>query len=176
MANTSPNSPSNNFMWLVKDDIELISEAPSRRPSSYCSEDVSVTSESFITLPPSGNITPLTPTESARVTTPVVFSGGASPKIRYEIEKASPERARSFALRMYESMKKHGLREEAEKAVGREEIKEEGGEGVGRKSEELLGMEYLLRDGFVSYLRDMAKITPPIPQQVKILVLITIKQ
>ncbi|XP_021692482.2 ABC transporter G family member 37 [Hevea brasiliensis] len=161
MANTSSNSPPNNFMWLVRDDIELTSEAPSRRPS-FCSEDISVTSESVITLP-AGNITPMTPLTPTAM--PTVFSGGASAEIRYEIEKASPERARNFALRMYESMKKHGLREEAEKAIGREEIKEEGGE-VGRKSEELLGMEYLLKDGFVSYLRDMAKITPPIPQQV----------
>jgi hypothetical protein len=72
---------------------------------------------------------------------------------------------------MYESMKRHGLREEAGKVVGKEEneieeIKEGGVDRVRRKSEDLMGMDYLLRDGFVSYLRDMAKITPPIPQQV----------
>ncbi|WCJ26876.1 ABC transporter G family member 36 [Euphorbia peplus] len=95
-----------------------------------------------------------------------VFSGGASPEIRYKIENASAETARNVALRMYESMKRHGLREEASKAMGDKDS--DGMEMLedGRKTEELLGMEYLLRDGFVSYLRDMAKITPPIPQQV----------
>ena len=72
---------------------------------------------------------------------------------------------------MYKSLKKHGLQVEAGKAVEIEsseieEIKEEEVDGIDKKSEELLGMEYMLRDGFVSYLRDMARITPPIPQQV----------
>ncbi|KAF8043114.1 hypothetical protein BT93_A1456 [Corymbia citriodora subsp. variegata] len=110
-------------------------------------------------------MTPVTP-RTAR------FSGGSSPDVQRKIESASLETARHVALRMYESLKRHGLRSEARRAFAREvegdveEIKNEVDEDVRRKSEELLGMEYLLKDGFVSYLRDMTKITPPIPQQV----------
>jgi hypothetical protein len=136
------------------------------RPSSVGSNHISVVGDSVITLPTQGTVTPAT----TRANTPV-FSGGASPEIRRKIANASPETARHVALRMYESMKRHGLREEARKVVGKEEneieeIKEGGVDRVRRKSEDLMGMDYLLRDGFVSYLRDMAKITPPIPQQV----------
>lgn len=102
------------------------------------------------------------------------ISAGTSPQVRQKIEKASPKTARDVALRMYESMKRHGLREEAGKALFEiEEMEEEDEDENGvtmkkKKSEELLGMDYLLKDGFVSYLRDMARITPPIPQQVNI--------
>lgn len=103
---------------------------------------------------------------------------GTSPQVREKIEKASPKTARNVALRMYESMKRHGLREEAGKALFEiEEMEEEKDDESGvmmrkknkeeeKNSEELLGMDYLMKDGFVSYLRDMARITPPIPQQV----------
>ena len=104
------------------------------------------------------------------------LSGGgeASPEVRCKIENASPETARHVALRMYESMKRHGLTGEASEALRRDgggggmtEEKMVEGEGeVRKKSEELMGMDYLLKDGFVSYLRDVARITPPIPQQV----------
>ncbi|KAL6324023.1 hypothetical protein AAG906_006294 [Vitis piasezkii] len=104
------------------------------------------------------------------------LSGGGevSPEVRCRIENASPETARHVALRMYESMKRHGLTGEASEALRRdgggggmmEEIMVEGEGEVRKKSEELMGMDYLLKDGFVSYLRDVARITPPIPQQV----------
>lgn len=95
-----------------------------------------------------------------------------TPDIRQRIETASPGTAKVIALEMYESMKKHGLRDEIGKVFqqNRPEHQECDAEDAsnqsGKKSEELLGMDYLLRDGFVSYLRDVAKITPPIPQQV----------
>ncbi|KAJ0078484.1 hypothetical protein Patl1_23940 [Pistacia atlantica] len=97
------------------------------------------------------------------------ISVGTSPQVRQQIEKASPKTARDVALRMYQSMKRHGLREEAAKALFEIEEMEEQEDENGvimkkKKSEELLGMDYLLKDGFVSYLRDMARITPPIPQ------------
>lgn len=191
MTNQLNSHPS--FMWWARDDAKF-SEPPSRTPSlvgiecipptrrpspvgsehvpattrqsSVDSEHISVVGDSVITLPTQGTVTPAT----TRANTPV-FSGGASPEIRRKIANASPETARHVALRMYESMKRHGLREEAGKVVGKEEneieeIKEGGVDRVRRKSEDLMGMDYLLRDGFVSYLRDMAKITPPIPQQV----------
>ncbi|GLT57098.1 hypothetical protein SLA2020_300950 [Shorea laevis] len=100
-----------------------------------------------------------------------VFLPGSSPEDRARIGNASPETARHVALRMYESMKRHGLGEEAGKVFNDEieEVKGVGegeGDGVGKKSKELLGMEYLLKEGFVNYLHDMAKITPPILRQV----------
>ena len=75
-------------------------------------------------------------------------------------------------MRLYESMKRRGLREEAREAIKREEQGGDGGKVEGeeedddeekKKREELMGMEFLMKDGFVSYLRDMARITPPIP-------------
>lgn len=92
--------------------------------------------------------------------------------IRQRIETASPGTAKVIALEMYERMKKHGLRDEIGKAFLQNrpeyhEYEEDVSNQSRRKSEELLGMDYLLRDGFVSYLRDVVKITPPIPQQVR---------
>ncbi|CAI0552006.1 unnamed protein product [Linum tenue] len=152
------------FMWWARDDIEL-TEPNSTRPS-FMSEDISVVSDTvMITLPTGGTTTPLTPT-TTNGPPMTLFSGGASPDIRHKIENASPTTARHVAMRMYQSMKKHGLREEATRVVAQDD--EEYSTELGRKSEsqELLGMEYMLRDGFVNYLRDMVKITPPIPQQV----------
>ncbi|CAL1407763.1 unnamed protein product [Linum trigynum] len=152
------------FMWWARDDVEL-TEPNSTRPS-FMSEDISVVSDTvMITLPTGGTTTPLTPT-TTNGPPMMLFSGGASPDIRHKIENASPTTARHVAMRMYQSMKKHGLREEATRVVAQDE--EEYSTELGRKSEsqELLGMEYMLRDGFVNYLRDMVKITPPIPQQV----------
>ncbi|CAI0551897.1 unnamed protein product [Linum tenue] len=152
------------FMWWARDDVEL-TEPNSTRPS-FMSEDISVVSDTvMITLPTGGTTTPLTPT-TTNGPPMTLFSGGASPDIRHKIENASPTTARHVAMRMYQSMKKHGLREEATRVVAQDD--EEYSTELGRKSEsqELLGMEYMLRDGFVNYLRDMVKITPPIPQQV----------
>jgi hypothetical protein len=59
------------------------------------------------------------------------------------------------ALTMHESMKRNGLRKEAGKIICKEEneIKEIKEEGVDQVNyEEVLRMDYLLRDGFVGYL------------------------
>ena len=64
----------------------------------------------------------------------------------------------SLGMDMHESMKRNGLRKEAGKITCEEEneIKEMKGEGVDQVNhEEVLRMDYLLRDGFVGYLRDM---------------------
>ncbi|KAL0006406.1 hypothetical protein SO802_013967 [Lithocarpus litseifolius] len=152
----------------VHDDIEL-SNMQSPGPSSVYSES-STKNDTMITLPITGTVTPMTPgTPTIGAKIPEI-SDGLSPIIQYKIENTSPKTARHVARRMYKSLKRH-LQVEAGKAVeiestGIEEIKEEEVDGVDKKSEELLGMEYMLRDGFVSYLPDMARITPPIPQQV----------
>ncbi len=150
-------SSSSDFVCWVLDDIEL-TNMQSPGPSSVYSE-YSTKSDMVVTM---------TPTIRAKMPE---ISSGLSPKIQYKIDNASPEAARHVALRMYNSLKRHGLQVEAGKAFEREgteieEMKEDEVDWVRKKSEELLGMEYMLRDGFVSYLRDMAKITPPIPQQV----------
>ncbi|KAF9618325.1 hypothetical protein IFM89_000960 [Coptis chinensis] len=70
---------------------------------------------------------------------------------------------------MYDSLKKHGLRNEVVMTLGGDAIEAEELKevelGGSKKVEELMGMEYLLKDGFVSYLRDVVRITTPIPQQ-----------
>ncbi|CDP15212.1 unnamed protein product [Coffea canephora] len=91
-----------------------------------------------------------------------IYPGSSTPDIRQTIQNASPGTAKSIAFNMYQSLKQHGLRDE----IGRAFTRDRSAEEDSRRSEELLGMEYILRDGFVSYLRDVAKITPPIPQQV----------
>lgn len=145
--------------WWAQEDINL-AETESRRMSFLSNNTVK--SDSVVTLPVTGNATPMTPL------TPM--PGWSSPELRTKIQNASPDTARQFALRMYDSLKRHGLRREVERVLAREdgqieEIKD-GEDATGKENDELLGMEYLLKDGFVSYLRDMAKITPPIPQQV----------
>ncbi|XAR52732.1 Sulfate-transporting ATPase [Bertholletia excelsa] len=135
--------------WRQEED-RLVSETYSPRPSSV--GGYSAFSDSVITLPDHSS--------SSR------FAGGSTPELRKKIA----------TLRMFESLRRHGLGEEAgrafvtrkEESEGIEEIKEgENGKGNGNRKngEDLMGMEYLLKDGFVSYLRDVAKITPPIPQQ-----------
>jgi len=41
-----------------------------------------------------------------------------------------------------------------------------GGGGAAADERELTGMACLLKDGFIGYLRELAKITPPVPKQV----------
>ncbi|KAK3016996.1 hypothetical protein RJ639_006562 [Escallonia herrerae] len=148
---------------VAGDDIP-IAETYSPRPSSI--SGYSVLSDSVITLP----ITTRGDEEMPPKIPPM--SGGSTPEVRHKLENASPETARYIALRMYHSLKRHGLKDEVGKAFTREgpEIEEvrEGhaGNDIRKKSEELMGMQFLMRDGFVSYLRDVARITPPIPQQV----------
>lgn len=159
------------MMWGQLEDNNANEIEARRLP--FLSEHTARSDASVITLPvprTATTMTPLTPRGVHRGR--ARFSGGSSLEIQRKIENASPETARHAALRMYESLKRHGLRSEAGRAFAREaegdveEIRNEGDEGVRKKAEELMGMEYLLKNGFVSYLRDMAKITPPIPQQV----------
>ncbi|XP_057493189.1 ABC transporter G family member 31-like [Actinidia eriantha] len=154
-------SPSSNTL-CSEDDVSTL-ETHSPRPSSVDLGE----SDSVITLP----VHRARMLHSTRPrTSSVELSGSFTSEVQYRIESASPDTARNVALRMYESLKRHGLREEVGRAFTREIEEVKGGEvndnGVRRKSEDLMGMEYLLKDGFVSYLRDVAKITPPIPQQV----------
>ncbi|KAF8401251.1 hypothetical protein HHK36_012183 [Tetracentron sinense] len=162
MPYSSSGSASERSVWWVGDN-RLFTDAYSPEPSSIDTEYYA-RSESVVSVPARGTETPTTQGKMPG------FSGCPSPEVQYKIESASPETTKYIALRMYESMKRHGLRDEANKAFRREEIEieevKEGEVEVTKKSEELMGMEYLLKDGFVSYLRDMARITPPIPQQV----------
>jgi hypothetical protein len=98
----------------------------------------------------------------------------ASPEARARIGAASPGTARRVAVRLYESLGRHGLRREADRAfrdaVAAADDEDDapadvGGGGVAGR--ELTGMACLLKDGFVGYLRELAKITPPVPKQVR---------
>jgi len=77
---------------------------------------------------------------------------------RYMIENPSLGMDRHVALRMHESIKRNGLRKEAGKIICKEEneIKEIKEEGVDQVNyEEVLRMDYLLRDSFGGYLSDI---------------------
>ncbi|CAD6267446.1 unnamed protein product [Miscanthus lutarioriparius] len=94
----------------------------------------------------------------------------ASPEARARIGAASPGTARRVAVRLYDSLRRHGLRQEANRAF-RDAVVADGdaaadGGGGGATEPELTGMACLLKDGFVGYLRELAKITPPVPKQV----------
>ena len=81
-----------------------------------------------------------------------------------------------MAVRLYESLGRHGLRHEADRAfrdavvaAAEDSPAADGGGGGGAPApveRELTGMACLLKDGFVGYLRELAKITPPVPKQV----------
>ncbi|CAN6338630.1 unnamed protein product [Urochloa humidicola] len=103
--------------------------------------------------------------------------GSETPVTRARIAAASPGTARRVAVRLYESLGRHGLRREADRAFrdaaaaaddgdGVAPAADGGGGGGGFTEPELTGMECLLKDGFVGYLRELAKITPPVPKQV----------
>ncbi|GMP39866.1 hypothetical protein CsSME_00010542 [Camellia sinensis var. sinensis] len=165
--NSIMSSPRSSSRWWPGDQDISMTETYSPRASSVGGYSAATDdTNSVITLPV---------LQAPATTMPArLLAGRSTPEVMRKIESASPETARHVAMRMYESLKRHGLRDEAGRAFRRErddgdiELEEvkEGGE-VRKKSEDLLGMEYLLKDGFVSYLRDVAKITPPIPQQVR---------
>ncbi|CAN6348072.1 unnamed protein product [Urochloa humidicola] len=102
--------------------------------------------------------------------------GSETPATRARIAAASPGTARRVAVRLYESLGRHGLRREAERAfrdAAADDADESAdapaaadGGGGGGAEQELTGMACLLKDGFVGYLRELAKITPPVPKQV----------
>ncbi|CAN6343362.1 unnamed protein product [Urochloa humidicola] len=100
--------------------------------------------------------------------------GSETPATRARIAAASPGTARRVAVRLYESLGRHGLRREAERAF-RDAAADAStdvdapaadGGGGGGAEQELTGMACLLKDGFVGYLKELAKITPPVPKQV----------
>ncbi|KAL6623571.1 hypothetical protein ACP70R_033450 [Stipagrostis hirtigluma subsp. patula] len=141
--------------------------ARSRASSSPPTMSSWTTDDDVAVVPPArGSETPAT-----RARTPGL-SRCASPEARARIGAASPATARRVAVRLYESLGRHGLRHEANQAfrdaaddaTAAEE--RSGGGGGGGGEAELTGMACLLKDGFVSYLREFAKITPPIPKQV----------
>ncbi|XP_058077607.1 ABC transporter G family member 43-like [Magnolia sinica] len=164
MSFRSMNSPSEIVWWIGDQPVFASKHSPTASPNS---SNYSGMNESVIVVPARGTKTPTT-----RAKMPGI-SSCSSPEILSKIENASPDTAKRVAVQLYGRLKSHGLREEARDAVLRED---RGGEGLKgddeekeeerKKIEELLGMEYLLKDGFVSYLRDMVRITPPIPQQV----------
>ncbi|ERN03264.1 ABC transporter G family member 36 isoform X1 [Amborella trichopoda] len=96
----------------------------------------------------------------------------SSHEVGHMINNASTDSLRRVALEWYENFKRNGLAKEAEKALREqfegEELDGEGGDQGGILSEggaHLVGMKYVLKDGFVSYLHEVAQITS-IPQQV----------
>lgn len=80
-----------------------------------------------------------------------------------KIGAASPDTAPRVAVWLYESLDRQGHRREADRAFRDATVAPIEGEGA---KLELLGMECLLKDGLVSYLKDFTKITPAIPKQV----------
>ncbi|XP_077240342.1 pleiotropic drug resistance protein 1-like [Tasmannia lanceolata] len=158
-ANRAPNSPSE-IMWSAGDS-PIFQSTHSPAASSMASSYLGI-SKSVIVIPAQGTETPITRAKMSGV------AGSSSAEIQSKIGNASPETTKRVAVRLYESLKKHGLRLEADEAFRREireEVRVEEDEDRNKKKE-LMGMEFLMKDGFVSYLRDMARITPPIPQQV----------
>ncbi|KAJ0980557.1 hypothetical protein J5N97_008812 [Dioscorea zingiberensis] len=150
--------PSDVVWW--NGDHPVLASAYSSASQSFRMSTSSPADESVIMVPARGTETPNT-----RAKMPGIV-GCTSPEVRLKIGGASPETAKRVAVRLYEGLKKHGLQGEAERAFRSEEkVMEELKEVERRKEEQLMGMEYLLRDGFVSFLRDFAKITPPIPKQ-----------
>lgn len=117
-----------------------------------------------VVVPATGSETPAT-----RARMPGL-SRCASPEARARIGAASPGTARRVAVRLYDSLRRHGLRQEADRAfrdAAADEVPADGGGGGAAADErELTGMACLLKDGFVGYLRELAKITPPVPKQV----------
>lgn len=167
MSSTHRTKSPSEVVWWTGDD-PIFASMHLASTSSICS-GYSAISKSTIIVPTGGSETPMTPARMAGA------SALSSPEIQSKIENGSPKTTRRVAMRLYESMKRRGLREEAREAIKREEQGGDGGKVEGeeedddeekKKREELMGMEYLMKDGFVSYLRDMARITPPIPQQV----------
>ncbi|CAM6087925.1 unnamed protein product [Calypogeia fissa] len=123
-------------------------------------------------VPVSGSETPLTMANQQ--------PWSRTPYLQRKLSKAKPEDVEQVALRMCFLLKERGLAAEAERAFQfsppddganlpaaaatanvRGLTRDEDGD-----EEELVGMDYILKDGIVDYLRDVAKLTPPIPQQV----------
>ncbi|KAL6847372.1 hypothetical protein ACP4OV_023225 [Aristida adscensionis] len=141
------------------------SQSPARSPpaTSWADGDGDGDGDGVVVVVPArGSETPAT-----RARMPGL-SRCASPEARARIGASSPATARRLAVRLYESLGRHGLRREADQAFrdAADAADAEDGPGGGGEGEpELMGMACLLKDGFVSYLREFAKITPPVPKQ-----------
>ncbi|TVU49709.1 hypothetical protein EJB05_01035, partial [Eragrostis curvula] len=130
--------------------------------SDYDDDGGSIGDAVEVVVPVQGSETPAT-----RARMPGL-SRCASPEARARIAAASPGTARRVAVRLYESLGRHGLRREADHAFrdAAEETTAPAPAEEGDGDRELTGMACLLKDGLVSYLREFAKITPPVPKQV----------
>lgn len=110
-----------------------------------------------------GSETPLT-----RAKLPGI-QGSSTPEVQKKLEDADPENVHEVAMRLYKTLKLHGLSSQAERAfrhLNQIHAKADNDHQKERDSEDLVGMEYMLKNGIVSYLRDFARITPPLPRQV----------
>ena len=143
--------------------------ASSRWWSSSSLTDDADDADSVVVVVPAGGYE--TPATRARMPG---LSRCASSEALARIGAASPGTARRLAVRLYESLGRHGLRREAGRAfrdavaAADDEDAQADGEGGGAVAgRELTGMACLLKDGFVGYLRELAKITPPVSKQVR---------
>ncbi|MCO5592667.1 hypothetical protein L7F22_046670 [Adiantum nelumboides] len=111
-------------------------------------------------VPVRGSETPLT-----RAKLPGI-NGSSTPEVRRKLESSDPENVHQVAMRLYKSLKLHGLFSEAEKAFRHiNEAPAKSGH-VDNDSEDLVGMEYMLKNGIVDYLCKFSRISPPLPRQV----------
>ncbi|GLJ34605.1 hypothetical protein SUGI_0695940 [Cryptomeria japonica] len=97
--------------------------------------------------------------------------GCSAAEVRLKIDSTSPENLKDLTMKLYKALEKNGLAQEADKAFrhlknGSKSGSEEQGLEEGLRKEQLLGMDYLMRDGIINYLCNVSRITPPIPQQV----------
>jgi len=138
--------------------------------SSSLTDDADDADSVVVVVPAGGYETPATRSRMPGL------SRCASSEALARIGAASPGTARRVALRLYESLGRHGLRREADRALrdavaagdeGEDAPADGGGGGAAVAGGELTGMACLLKDGFVGYLRELAKITPPVPKQVR---------
>ncbi|KAA8545286.1 hypothetical protein F0562_020070 [Nyssa sinensis] len=131
MPNNSLSSLPTSPVWAADHDTPMAGTY-SPRPSSV--SGYSASTDSVITLPTQGAETPI------RWAMVPGMSGGSTPEFRNKIDNASPETARHVALRMYESLKRNGLRDEVVRFSGikysrKFEIPSNGYETFGNKVE-----------------------------------------
>lgn len=134
-------------------------------PAEYNDSDTPPSEKVFF-VPKPGSETPLTRANNDE--------GSTTPYLQRRLARADTEDVQEAALKMYRMLKEHGLAAEAEQALeDTTDGKHPGptrGLHTGGNEEEgdgLVGMDYILKNGIVSYLRDVAKLTPPLPQQVR---------
>ncbi|EFJ33605.1 hypothetical protein SELMODRAFT_406260 [Selaginella moellendorffii] len=111
-------------------------------------------------VPVRGSETPIT--RSKIPPPPRGRMGSTTPEIERRLANAEAGTVQGAALEMYRVLKKNGLAAQAEKAIKRLNS----GISGAAAEESLLGMEFILKDGIVSFLRELSKLAPPVPQQV----------